>query len=118
MVLVLKPVVKTPVPALYARGYTADNEDVASLLLNVFQSVEERYPFVLVLAWLIEIVFEEIERGDVAEVIRFWYAVSQFVVLAVSGMLYPAVREKTPVALVYVRPVAVEESAARARVSV
>ena len=33
----------------------------------------------------------------------------QAVVEAVRGMLYPAVRENTPVVLVYERPVAVEE---------
>ncbi len=41
---------------------------------------------------------------------RFAYALPHSVVEAVSGMVYPAVREKTPVAAVYVRPVAVEES--------
>ena len=38
------------------------------------------------------------------------YAAPHSVVEAVSGIVYPAVREKTPVAEVYVRPVAVEES--------
>jgi hypothetical protein len=56
------------------------------------------------------IVLLEIESGRVALVMRLRYAVFQSVVEAVSGMLYPLVREKTPVPEVYVRPVAVEES--------
>ena len=64
-----------------------------------------------------ESTLEEICSGYVAEVILFAYAVPHSVVEAVSGMVYPAVRLKTPVPLVYVRPVAEEESAARARVS-
>ena len=59
-------------------------------------------------------VFEEIESGAVALVMRFWYAVFQSVVDAVSGIVYPAVSEKTPVPLVYVSPVAVEERRPRA----
>ena len=42
--------------------------------------------------------FEEICSGYVAEVILFAYALAHSVVEAVSGMVYPAVREKTPVA--------------------
>ena len=38
------------------------------------------------------------------------YAVFQFDIWVVVGIPYPAVREKTPVPLVYVRPVAVEEN--------
>ncbi len=41
---------------------------------------------------------------------------SQTVVDAESGIVYPAAREKTPVPLVYVRPVAVDENADRASV--
>ena len=61
---------------------------------------------------------EEICSGYVALEIRPVYAVFQSVVEAVSGMVYPAVSEKAPVPEVYVRPVAEEESAARARASV
>ena len=89
-----------------------------SLSLKVFQSVEERYPFVPVVACEIERTFEENERGAVAEVIREVYAVAHSVVEAVSGILCPAVRLKAPVPEVYVRPVALDESAARARASV
>jgi len=42
------------------------------------------------------------------------YAVLHSVVEAVRGIEYPPVREKTPVPLVYVRPVAVEEKRPRA----
>ncbi len=62
--------------------------------------------------------FEAIWSGYAAEVMRFRYALAHSVVEAESGMVYPGVREKTPVALVYVSPVAEEESAPRARVSV
>jgi hypothetical protein len=41
---------------------------------------------------------------------RLTYAVFQSVVEAVSGIEYPPVKLNTPVAGVYVRPVAVEES--------
>ena len=54
--------------------------------------------------------FELICSGYVAEVMREVYALPHSVVEAVRGMVYPAVREKTPVALVYVSPIAVEES--------
>jgi hypothetical protein len=79
-------------------------------LLKVFQSDEVRYPFALPDAWEIERTLFEIESGELAEVIRFKYAVFQSVVEAVNGMLYPAVNENTPVPDVYVNPVAVEES--------
>jgi len=61
--------------------------------------------------------FEAICRGYVALVILFVYAVPHSVVEAVSGMVYPEVREKTPVPLVYVIPAMEFEIALRASVS-
>jgi hypothetical protein len=43
-------------------------------------------------------------------VILFVYAVSQFVAEAVVGITYPLVKLNTPVVLVYVSPVAVEDN--------
>jgi len=88
------------------------------LLLNIFQSVELRYPFVDVLAWEIEIVFDAIVNGDVALEILWVYAVSQFVWLAVVGIAYPAVVLNIPVAVVYVKPVTVVLNEALALASV
>ena len=46
-VVVEKAVVKTPVEALYERGYVADKDDEEILLLKVVQSAEMRSPLLL-----------------------------------------------------------------------
>ncbi len=83
--------------------------------LNTDQSVEERYPEEVELALDIESTFPESDKGDEAVVILFKKAVVHSVVLAVVGISYPLVREKIPVELSYESPVAVDESAVRAR---
>ena len=118
LVVVPNAEVNTPVEELYASGYVAESDEEEILLLKVVKSADERYPLAPVVACAIERTFPVNERGAVAEVMREVYAVFQSVVEAVSGMVYPAVSEKAPVPLVYVRPVAEEESAARARASV
>src|SRR4051812_29677438 len=100
VLVVVVPNASEMVLALFTSGYA--NVSAVCLLLNVFQSVEERYPLVEVFAWEIEIAFEEIERGADALVIRLRYAVFQSVVLAVRGIEKPAVKERMPVPLVYV----------------
>src|SRR6266576_1891115 len=114
-VVVPNAVVKTPVLELYASGYVAESEVLEILLLKVAKSVAARYPSTAVVEREIEIAFEVIERGAVAEVMRLRYAVFQSVVEAVSGIEKPAVSERTPVPEVYVSPVAVFEIAACAR---
>jgi hypothetical protein len=104
------PRVNAPVDALYVSGADAESEVEEILLLKVVKSADERYPLAAVVAWLIERTFPVIESGAVALVMRFAYALAHSVVEAVSGMVYPAVSEKTPVPEVYVRPVAVDES--------
>lgn len=56
-----------------------------------------------------------IERGEFAAVMRFRYAVLHSVVDAASGIAYPLAMASAPVVELYVRPVPVTESAARAR---
>jgi hypothetical protein len=85
-VVVLNDVLNTPVALLYARGYTALSEVLEIFPLNVFQSVELKYQFVLPFASEIEIAFPAIESGAFAVVMRFVYAVFQSVVEAVSGI--------------------------------
>jgi hypothetical protein len=84
---------------------------VPTLLLKVFQSVDERYPLVEEFDWEIEIVLFAIDRGEEAEVILFKYALFQSVVDAERGILYPAVNENTPVPEVYVNPEAEDDTA-------
>ncbi len=72
---------------------------------------------VAVVACESERTFAVIERGAVAEVILFAYEVFHSVVEAVRGMVYPLVKEKTPVPVLYESPVAEEERDARARES-
>ncbi len=81
--------------------------------LNTDQSVEERYPEEVELALDIERELPERDKGDEAVVILFKKDVAHSVVLAVVGILYPDVNENTPVPLVYVSPVAVEDNTLR-----
>jgi hypothetical protein len=113
-VVVEKAVLNTPVEELYASGYTAESDVEEILLLKVLKSVDARYPSTDVDEREIEIALLLILSGTFAVVMRFWYAVFQSVVEAVSGMVYPAVSEKTPVAELYERPVAVEVRSVRA----
>ena len=50
MVVVLKSVVNTPVPELYASGYEALSEVEEILLLKMLKSLDERYPSTPVVA--------------------------------------------------------------------